>query len=90
MNAIPSLKKGACYLVRYGHLYITDVPWVPTIPPFQPTIRHGVNINLSVQDLWFLNTKLWNEQMVRSFFIKEHADKVIELHVPNQGEDELV
>ena len=40
--------------------------------------------------MWWLGTKVWNEEMVRSLFIEEDVERVIELKVPQQGEDELI
>ena len=43
-----------------------------------------------MQDLWWPGIKVWSEEMVRSFFIEEDAKQVLELKVPQQGEDELI
>ena len=43
-----------------------------------------------VKDLWWPQTKYWNETMVHSIFMEENVDKVIELRVPQKGEDKLI
>ena len=43
-----------------------------------------------MKDLWWPQTKCWNNNMIRSIFIEEDVDWVIELWVIHQGEDELV
>ena len=65
-----------------GNLLITNTPWLPTGPNFHPTSSLTIAINLKVGDLWWPSLKAWIEEMVRSTFIKEDVDKVIELWVP--------
>ena len=77
-----NLKRGACHLVRLGNMAIIVVPWLPTIHNFKLTTKVGASINICVKDLWCPHTKAWNKKMVRSIFIEEDANKVIELQVP--------
>ena len=76
--------------MRQGSLSITKNQWLPTTPKFRPFLLDNLPINLKIYDLWWPNTKIWNEQMVRIIFIEEDADTVIELRVPQQVEDELI
>ena len=49
-----------------------------------------MDINIQVKDLWWPLTKSWNITMVHRIFIEDDVEKVIELCVPQRGEDELV
>ena len=89
MEAMHNLRKRACYLVHSSNLAITT-PWLPIHPNYRPMPQSDTNINISVKDLWWPNTKVWNERMVKSIFIEEDAERVIELKVPQHGEEELV
>ena len=90
MAVVPFLKLGACYLVCQGNISIIASPWRPIALNFWPTIINLLDINLKLSDLWWPISKTWNETMVGSIFIEDDVDRVIELRVPQQGEDELL
>ena len=41
---------------------------------YKPTLNANSPINIQIKELWFLNTKFWDKEMVRSIFVEEEVD----------------
>ena len=80
----------ASFIMCSRNISITNQSCVPFINGYKSTLNTNSPINIQIKELWFLNTKFWDKEIVRSIFVEQEVDLVLEIMVYQHNEEKLL
>ena len=90
-HGLSLLKRGTIWRIRNGSkTRIWRDNWIPRASTLRVTGKRSRTRLKWVKDLFYPDTKLWNEQLIREIFHEHDAEEIIRIKVPQWEEDDFV